>query len=232
MDKRIYSNKSALTEAFAHYLAQLITEKLSTPLGYKEGFHWSLSGGSTPIGLFDFLVERYRTQIDWSSVYFYWGDERCVAPNDSQSNYGMTCKHLLNHIDHQNDRVFRIKGEVDPEVEADRYHQLLKAHPIMDLVMLGLGEDGHTASIFPHEIDLYSTEANAVAASHPSGQRRISMTGKMIDAATQTVFLVSGASKATVVEEIANNKSTASTYPATLVKNAIWFLDEDASSLL
>jgi 6-phosphogluconolactonase len=144
----------------------------------------------------------------------------------------MTCKYLLNHIDHQNDRVFRIKGEVDPEVEADRYHQLLKAHPIMDLVMLGLGEDGHTASIFPHEIDLYSAEANAVAASHPSGQRRISMTGKMIDAATQTVFLVSGASKATVVEEIANNKSIASTYPATLVKNAIWFLDEDASSLL
>ena len=89
MDKRIYSNKAALTEAFAHYLAQLITEKLSTPLGYKEGFHWSLSGGSTPVSLFDFLVERYSAQIDWSSVYFYWGDERCVAPNDLQSNYGI-----------------------------------------------------------------------------------------------------------------------------------------------
>ena len=98
--------------------------------------------------------------------------------------------------------------------------------------MLGLGEDGHTASIFPHEIDLYRADAYAVAASHPSGQRRISMTGKMIDAATQTVFLVSGASKASVVEEIANNKPVSATYPATLVKNAIWFLDEDASSLL
>lgn len=232
MNTRIYSDKSALIEAFSHYLVQLITDKLNTPLGYKEGFHWALSGGSTPVALFDFLAERYRDDVDWTSVYFYWGDERCVPPTDSQSNYLMTVIHFLGKIKHNHERVYRIKGEENPVKEAKRYHQLLTAQPVMDLMMLGLGEDGHTASIFPHQIELFNSDALAVEAIHTNGQPRISMTGKMINNANQTAFLVSGSSKATVVAQIANNTPESKAYPASLVSDAIWFMDQDAGSLL
>jgi 6-phosphogluconolactonase len=232
MNTRIYPDKVDLIEAFSHYLIQLIADKLNTPLGYKEGFHWALSGGSTPVALFDFLADRYKDDVDWDSVYFYWGDERCVPPSDPQSNYLMTVTHFLSKIRHNPDRVYRIRGEENPIEEANRYHKLLTTRPVMDLMMLGLGEDGHTASIFPHQIELFHSDALAVAATHTNGQPRISMTGNMITNANQTIFLVSGSSKAAVVAQIANNTPESKAYPASLVSDAIWFMDADAGSLL
>ncbi|HEX6511258.1 MAG TPA: 6-phosphogluconolactonase, partial [Chloroflexota bacterium] len=108
----------------------------------------ALSGGSTPKGLFDLLAQPpYRERIDWRSLGIYWGDERCVPPDDPDSNYGMAKEHLLDKV--PADRVYRMKGELDPKQAAAEYEQLLQPGPF-DLALQGLGANSHTASLFPH----------------------------------------------------------------------------------
>src|SRR5690606_20512735 len=123
----------------------------------------------------------------WTRVHLYWGDERCVPPNDNESNYKMTVDHLLSKIDVPEENVHRIYGENIPKEEAIRYSEVLKSRlpqfegvPQFDLIILGMGDDGHTASIFPYNIHLWDSGNVCEVAVHPdSGQKRITITGKI-----------------------------------------------------
>lgn len=226
-------SKAEVAKRFSGYLEEHIKNNSS--------FHIALSGGSTPKEIFDYMAVHAR-DTDWSKVHLYWGDERCVPPTDPESNYKMTVDHLLSKIDLPEKNIHRILGEYSPESEAIRYGKVLEAQlpqvngvPQFDLVILGMGDDGHTASIFPHQIGLWHSEANCEVAIHPeSGQRRITITGKIINNAKTVAFLVTGKSKAEKVKCIIDKEEGHEIYPASLVapvsENLIWFLDAEAAA--
>ena len=236
MDIKIYKDKKEVAEQFSAYFVEKVKAN--------DVFHVALSGGSTPKIVFDVLAESFADQVDWTKVHFYWGDERCVPPTDEDSNYKMTVEHLFSKIDVPHENINRILGEKDPEGEAMRYANLLEIDldredgvPQFDLVILGMGDDGHTASIFPHEIELWNAEDHCVVATHPdSGQKRVSINGKVINTAKEVAFLVTGASKAEKVEAIIGKTKGYEAYPASLVNpksgKLVWFLDEDAGAKL
>ena len=226
-------SKAEVAKRFSGYLEEHIKNSRS--------FHIALSGGSTPKEIFDYMAKNAK-DTDWSKVHLYWGDERCVPPTDTESNYKMTVDHLLSKINIPKENIHRILGEDSPGSEAVRYGKVLdqrlpqvKGVPQFDLVILGMGDDGHTASIFPHQIALWDSEANCEVAIHPdSGQRRITITGKIINNAKTVAFLVTGKSKAEKVKCIIDKGEGYSVYPASLVApisgDLIWFLDAEAAA--
>jgi len=236
MDLKIYKDKQEVAEQFSSYFVDKMKDK--------NAFHVALSGGSTPKIVFDVLAKNFVDKVDWSKVHFYWGDERCVPPSDDESNYKMTVEHLFSKIEVPEENINRIMGEKDPNGEALRYANLLEIDldrvadvPQFDLVILGMGDDGHTASIFPHEIDLWDAEDHCVVATHPdSGQKRVSINGKVINTAKEVAFLVTGASKAEKVMAVVEKTEGSEAYPASLVNpasgNLVWFLDEEAAARL
>lgn len=236
MELKIYKDKQEVAEQFSSYFVDKIKDK--------EAFHVALSGGSTPKIVFDVLAENFAGKVDWSKIHFYWGDERCVPPSDDESNYKMTVEHLFSKIAISEENIHRIQGEKDPANEAMRYANLLEINldrvedvPQFDLVILGMGDDGHTASIFPHEIELWDSEDHCVVATHPdSGQKRVSINGKVINTAKEVAFLVTGASKAQKVEAVVEKTKGSEAYPASLVNpdsgSLVWFLDEEAAAKL
>jgi len=144
MKLKISKTKQEVAHNFSKYLASLIASK--------ETVHIALSGGSTPKVVFDELATNFKQEIDWNGVHLYWGDERCVEPIDDQSNYKMTVEHLISKIVIPKENIHRLKGENNPEYEAKRYAEFLDDNlpkvddiPQFDLVVLGMGDDGHTA---------------------------------------------------------------------------------------
>ncbi|KAA2216813.1 6-phosphogluconolactonase [Maribacter flavus] len=234
MELNVYTDKKTVALEFSKFLAKIIKER--------DKVHIALSGGSTPKIVFDVLASSFKDKIDWAKVHFYWGDERCVPPTGAESNYRMTVAHLLSKIELPETNIHRIKGENDPNEEALRYSKLLDEKlphvdgiPQFDLVILGMGDDGHTASIFPHEIQLWDSDMNCEVAIHPdSGQRRVTITGKIINHAKTVALLVTGAGKSEKVRIITQRESGYEAYPASLVNPSsnklVWFLDEDAAS--
>ncbi len=234
MEIKSFKDKQEVAKQFSAYFADLVKGKGS--------FHVALSGGSTPKIVFEELAREYGDTINWSTIHFYWGDERCVPPEDAESNYKMTVEHLFSKIEVPKENIHRILGEAKPEREAMRYANLLEINldrvasiPQFDLVILGMGDDGHTASIFPHQIELWDATDHCVVATHPnSGQRRVSINGKVINTAKEVAFLVTGSGKSEKVDEILNKKDGFEQYPASLVNpktgNLTWFLDEAAAS--
>ena len=229
MKQVVFEDSRAVAEAFADFLFEEI-EKAST-------FHMALSGGSTPKLLFAYLAKKYADKIDWKKVHLYWGDERCVAPTDEDSNYKMTDDLLLKRISIPFENIHRVLGSRDPEEEAVRYGKEIEWHlpledtmPVFDLIILGMGSDGHTASIFPHEMKFVVSDKTCVVATHPtSGQKRISLTGEVINQAKQVHFLVTGASKSKIVKEIFTQTGNYEDYPAAHIEGATWWMDELAA---
>jgi len=236
MTTKIYKDKQEVAEQFSAYFANLVKDYGT--------FHVALSGGSTPKLIFDVLAEKYGDKIKWSNIHFYWGDERCVPPMDEQSNFKMTKDHLFSKIEVPKENINRILGENQPQGEAMRYANLLEINldrvediPQFDLVLLGMGDDGHTVSIFPNEIELWEAEDHCEVATHPdSGQKRVTINGKVINKAKEVIFLVTGDSKAEKVKEIHQQESGYKKYPAALVQpesgKLTWFMDEAAARLL
>lgn len=237
MKIRIFENKEELNAAFTDWLKEILVGK--------ETLMLALSGGSTPKSLFDYWAENPEKDIDWKKIKFFWGDERCVPPTDEQSNYKMTKEHFFDRIPVPESNIFRIYGENPPEEEANRYAEVLKTElrsengiPSFDVLMLGMGDDGHTASIFPQEIELWNSPKLCVVGTHPeTGQKRVSLSGRAINAARNVAFLVTGENKAQKVSEIISHPAEAEKkYPAALVQpdsgDLIWFVDKAAASLL
>ena len=205
-------------------------------------FDIALSGGNSPKGLFKKISKKYADVIQWERIHFWWGDERCVSPESEASNYKMTSDYLLSKISIPEGNIHRIKGEAEPESEAVRYSteinevlNLRKGSPVFDLIILGLGDDGHTASIFPDQIELFENDKICTVAQHPiSGQKRITLTGHVLNNASRIFFLVTGESKSMRISEIMNDSEAAKLLPAYYIspKNGelIWYLDEPAAS--
>lgn len=234
MEIRIFESKEAVAENFCTFLHNLIKKN--------GAIHIALSGGSTPKIVFNELASEYRDLIPWADVHLYWGDERCVPPTDAESNYRMTKEHLLDAIEIPEANVHRIKGEEEPEEEARRYASVLRQNvplhgdlPQFDLVILGMGDDGHTASVFPHQIELWDSPNLCEVAVHPdSGQKRITLTGGVINQAGHVAFLVTGSNKSERLREILDKEGNYHQYPASLVApdsgELLWFLDKAAAS--
>jgi 6-phosphogluconolactonase len=223
---------AAVAADFARFFAEAMAGK--------EAFHVALSGGSTPKLLFRHWAEEYAGQLDWSCLHFYWGDERCVPPGDEESNYGMTRSLLFDKVPVPKGQIHRIRGEAVPEAEAVRYGELLREQlplrdgvPVFDLIILGMGDDGHTASIFPHELSLLTAPGPCAVATHPeTGQQRITLTGPVLNAAATVAFLVTGANKQTKVAQVLDHPMDHPDLPAAGIRPASgdlhWFLDEAA----
>ncbi|MDG6281013.1 6-phosphogluconolactonase [Glaesserella parasuis] len=202
--------------------------------------HISLSGGSTPKLLFKTLAqELYKSQIQWQNLHFWWGDDRMVPPQDPESNYGEVQKLLFDHIEIPAENIHRIRGEEPVEQELAIFSQELTAcipNGEFDWIILGMGTDGHTASLFPHQTD-FNDPNLAIIAKHPeTGQIRISKTAKLIEQAKRITYLVTGASKAEILKEIQTTPAENLPYPAAKIKakNGVteWYLDSDAARLL
>lgn len=207
-------------------------------------FTVALSGGSTPKSIFQYLAKNCKNSILWNKIKFFWGDERCVPSDHPDSNYLMTKINLFDEINVPSKNIFAVNGNNEPTEEAIRYSSVINENvemkngfPKFDLVLLGLGEDGHTASIFPDQMDLLKSDKICEVAVHPTSEQiRISLTGKVINNAAQIVFLVTGKSKAEMVDTIINKKNDFEKLPASFVNPQngalLWMLDEESASLL
>lgn len=234
---RVFRTSQELAEDFALDFINHINE------AQKKGVALTiaLSGGNTPKLFFSVLAEKYSESVDWSLVHFFWGDERCVAPDNPESNFRMIREILLLKIAMPQENIHRIRGEEDPEKEALRYSDEIKAFtrsenhlPSFDIMILGMGDDGHTASIFPGNLDSFSSQKICDVSVHPvTGQKRITVTGKVINNSGKIIFIVTGDNKARIIEDIFKEKAEALHYPASYVHpisgNAIWMLDESAA---
>ncbi|EMI40643.1 6-phosphogluconolactonase [Rhodopirellula sp. SWK7] len=203
----------------------------------------ALSGGSTPKILFELWASEYADSVDWSRLHFFWGDERCVPPNDSESNYGVAKALFFDKVRVPDENIHRVHGEADPEQERVRYEEEIRSIvssdengiPRFDLMLLGMGDDGHTASIFPYQRELLQSPRICEVAQHPvSGQTRITLTGPVINASAKTVFLVTGAGKKEVLADVIHHKGAFETYPASYITegDVVFYVDEAAAEEL
>jgi 6-phosphogluconolactonase len=208
-------------------------------------FSVALSGGSTPKGLYSLLASQ-GSALPWQDIYFFFGDERHVPPDHPDSNYKMAFESLLSKVPVAPGNVFRVRAEnPNPENAAAEYESTLKsffklsdeAIPRLDLILLGMGPDGHTASLFPGSRALYERHHLVVANWVEKFQTyRITLTLPVLTNAANTIFLVAGADKAAAISAVFNEKSKAEDFPAKLVKprdgELIWLLDRDAAANL
>jgi 6-phosphogluconolactonase len=237
---KIFKSSLSLAEGLSEFLAN----KMGILIDTGRKINIGLSGGNTPELLFDEIVKNYRTKVDWKNVNFYWVDERCVPPNDSESNYSLAFDHLLRHLEIDQQQIYRIHGESDPRSEAERYSteilnniSLSNGLPKFDILLMGIGSDGHTASIFPDRLNLLNSEKLCEESIHPvTGQKRITMTGRLINNSENIYFMISGADKSEAVKNILEESREAKNYPANYIKpnfgELVWFLDEEAGSKL
>ena len=236
---KLSRNQLELASEFANELATIINNAAIR----KSALTVALSGGSTPRLLLSVLGDHFSRKVSWDYAHFFWGDERCVPPYDPESNFGMTNKMLLSKISIPGSNIHRINGESDPDREVKRYSGEINNYcrirnnlPVFDIIILGLGEDGHTASIFPGFEKSFSSGKVCEVATHPvTGQKRVTITGSVINNADNVVFLVTGLSKADIVAQVIESPGI-SEYPAANVEpsNGVlkWYLDNDAASML
>ena len=231
----VHENKEALADAAAQDFARRAGEAIDA----SGRFTVALAGGSTPKVAYELLAREYAGRIDWGKVHVFFGDERTVPPDHEDSNYRMTKEALLDHV--QVGSEHRMRGELPPAEAASAYEEELRSFfgepPRLDLVMLGIGEDGHTASLFPHTPALDVRDRLAVE--NPVEKletTRLTLTVPVINAAGAVVFLVAGEGKAQALKEILEGDADPHEYPAKLVSpedgEPLWMVDREAAGLL
>ncbi len=234
---KIYENVDELCTKTAAWFAAEAAKAIEA----RGRFLVALSGGSTPKRLFAELAkDEWKSQIDWSKIFFFWGDERFVAPEDELSNQKMTRKALLDHVPVPEKNIFPMPFLATPQQSADKYEETLKqifsSWPVFDLVFLGLGADGHTASLFPKSPALLE-KTRWVAPSKPIDQEveRVTLTYPVLNRGRIVCFLVTGSEKAAMVKNILQG-SAALSFPAKEIKpeagELVWILDRAAAQLL
>ncbi len=204
----------------------------------------ALTGGKTPRDVYSLLGDEFNRDrvVDWQRVQLFWGDERIVPPEHQDSNYRMAKLTLLDHIEIPAENVHRMHGEIPPEKAAAEYDNILNEKfkenpPVFDLILLGLGEDGHIASLFPGTDALEEKEKYAVPLFVAKlNTWRITLTLPVLNAAKNVIFIVSGKLKVKIVQRIVNAKQPDKELPATMLqpKNGSleWMLDSEAAALL
>jgi 6-phosphogluconolactonase len=204
----------------------------------------ALSGGNTPRSVYTLLAQDQKNRLPWEKIYVFFGDERCVPPEHPDSNYRMARESLLSKVPIPPQNVFRIHAELPPEVAAGEYDRQLRAFfrlagnpwPVFDLILLGIGEEGHTASLFPGTVALTEQSRLVVANWVETFQTyRITFTYPVLNHAEEVLFLASGESKAQILRDLFD-PAKKSTYPAQAVQpqdgRLLWIVDRDAASLL
>ena len=227
MNVNIFKDNTECNRKLAEYL---INEYLT------EDKNIAISGGSTPIGLFNQVLKLTNKNFKVKSRIF-WVDERCVEPTSDDSNYGSAHKNFLSKMNIPKENIFRIKGEKKSSEEAQSYTKLLSKEvdlvgnlPSFDLCILGIGGDGHTASIFPHELDKLIKINHCVVGTNPdSGQKRVSLSLNQINNSKEVIIHACGSGKREVIDEIISKKGKYLEYPASHVKplnkKLSWYLD-------
>ena len=241
---RVQDDEHSLAEDVADLFLWLAEQAMQSETGL---FRVALSGGSTPRLLYARLADSSLGTLQWERVRFYFGDERCVPPNHPDSNFRLAEEALFRPRSIRPEHVFRMAGEAESaEQAALAYERLLREQfqapaprwPSFDLMLLGLGADGHTASLFPHTPSLREQHRAVVASEAPSGIRqRLTVTVPVINHAQTILFMVSGAAKAGAVRSVLEDRAADPThYPAKLIRpvrgRLLWFLDRHAASQL
>ena len=217
---------------------QLFTAISTDSISTRGVFNVALSGGRTPRSLFQLLAsEDHRNKIDWNSVRFYFGDERNVGVDSPESNFRMANESLFKPLAINPQNIHRWRTELGPEAAAADYRSAIASLDRFDLVLLGLGDDGHTASLFPGSPALDEHELTAVANwVEKFGDYRLTITFRVINGARNILFLVSGSEKAEAVATVLENPSDETSLPAQLVEptegSLFWILDGSASQRL
>jgi 6-phosphogluconolactonase len=220
-------------EAASRRAAQYFVDGIRAAAGARGKARIAISGGNTPKQTFELLADpsaQYREQIPWENLELYWVDERCVPPDHPDSNYRMTREALLDKVPLSDKQIFRIQGELDPEEAAAKYEFDIRQSfrlegaelPSFDLVLLGMGPDGHTASLFPHTQGLQEIMRIAIA-NHVPQQKdswRITLTWPVIDRARDVFFLIEGADKVAALKQVFLGPYDPETYPSQLIRPA------------
>jgi 6-phosphogluconolactonase len=209
-------------------LLGLILEIAKEAIAQRDAFYWAISGGSTPLPLFDLMIEE-KNSLDWTKVYTFWVDERCVSPGHPDSNFGMAHKKFLQFLPIH---YFRMEaGQTDRELAAQDYEQILQkivpiadnGIPELDLVLLGMGDDGHTASLFPQTTALMETRKLVTPVYvEKLDSWRLTLTYPILNQAITKIIPIKGASKKAIFEEIQELKGQK--YPVQGIKDSIWMV--------
>ncbi|HEV2882310.1 MAG TPA: 6-phosphogluconolactonase [Pyrinomonadaceae bacterium] len=240
-DMQIFADANEVARAAAERFAELARGNIAG----NGRFSVALAGGSTPKRIYELLAgEDFGARLDWSRVHIFFGDERCVPPDDADSNYRMANEALLSRVGLPEENVHRMRGEGDAVANARLYEDELRgffgadaAWPEFDLVMLGMGDDGHTASLFPgtHALD---AQASWVTANwvEKFNTYRVTLTAPAINHARQVMFIVTGAGKAERLHEVIHGAHDPQRLPSQLIQPRAgalaWFLDEAAAAKL
>jgi len=227
-------------QSLSQSAAELFQSLSRSSIGAKGRFAVALSGGTTPRLLYTLLgASPYQNTIEWHSIHLFWADERCVPADDPASNYKLVRDTLLKKITIPEENVHHVHGETDPELAAHAYEQDIKAFygtvaiPIFDLIILGIGADGHTASIFPGSPTVPESARVAVPVYLEKPQvNRVTITISVINHASNVLFLVAGKAKTNVLQNILYGGNPKA-YPAGLVSTengtVTWFIDREAA---
>jgi 6-phosphogluconolactonase len=229
--------------SLVHGMAEFFIEVANQAIEARDVFAVALAGGSTPRGVYELLAsEEYAEAVDWSKVHVFWGDERSVPPNNPNSNYWMADDLWLGKSAVPKINVHRMKGELEPALAEDNYTRVLRDFfagrtAAFDLILLGMGDDGHTASLFPGMAAIHENEKWVVAHFvEKLDTWRITLTPAIINLAANVAFLVSGESKAERVKEVLEGPDQPDVLPAQIVQptdgKLYWYIDEEAAAKL
>jgi len=237
---RIFNDLEDLSRAAAN----LFVEQADQSIAARDRFLVALNGGSTPTRLFELLATDYGKRVDWSRVHVFWGDERCVSPDDAGSSYGQARDIWLSHVLIPDANIHRIQGELGPVEAAKDYSLTLREFaspplrwPRLDLIYLGMGEDGHTASLFPGSpVDGSEPTMPVTAHYQDRPANRVSLTPVVFNSAHVIVFMATGEKKANTLAEVLSDRYNPAQYPAQRIApndgRLIWLVDEAAASRL
>jgi 6-phosphogluconolactonase len=244
VEYRVYDGADALSRAAAEHLL-LTAQAAVTANGVAR---IAISGGNTPKRTFELLAnpaDKFLTAMPWAKIELYWVDERTVPPDNKDSNYRMTREALLDKVPLKPEQIFRIEGELDPEQAAARYESTIRNHlrlegaqgPRFDEVSLGMGDDGHTASIFPHTQAIHELGRIAIANRVPQKDTwRVTLTWPVINEARDVFFLIAGKDKAQPLHDVLLGKYDPEALPSQLIRprsgRLLMLLDRDAAALL
>lgn len=238
MNLLIYKTQNELFEDLIDYIVTIANKAITD----SDRFNFVLTGGSSPKTLYELLATTHKDKIDWSKVYFFFGDERNVMPDHESYNGLMAKKAILDPLHIAEDHIFYVDTKLAPEKAAIEYTKSIKAHfgdndLVFDLILLGMGDDAHTASLFPGTSILNSDEVeiDSVYVDKLSTYR-ISFTAPLINKASNIAFLVFGNNKAEAAKQVLEGERNTRLYPAQLIQpvdgNVTWFMDDAAAGLL
>jgi 6-phosphogluconolactonase len=231
-------------ETLSHEAANLFIEQAARSIAERGRFLVALNGGGTPTRLFELLATEYRDKVDWDKVHVFWGDERCIPPDDPGSSYGQARDALLSHVPIPDSNIHRVKGDLEPAEASKEYAltlSLFAAHPFdfprFDLVYLGMGEDGHTASLFPGSpVDVTEATLSVTANYQDRPANRVTITQLVFNQAHMVAFMATGEKKANILAEVLSDRYNPELLPAQRIEpkdgQLIWLVDESAAHKL